>query len=479
MSRRYIFVLIIFGFFFGVKFAKAEVIINEVQLNPTDGRFIELYNSGDSSVNLTDYYIQRKTQTGSTFGSLVSKTYFENKTIDAGGYFLISRGTMSNADIVYGSLTLTESNTIQIKNADGNVVDSIGWGSCGGTCVADNPSDGQSIQKISGSWIISSPTPKAQNTNSGNNPPEDNNSDTDTTPPTPTTTSTTSSAPKLKVVINPTIKAKILTKTVAFAGLPLDIENSVIGYYNEKIRCGRYFWNFGDGDSKETTSSEEFSHTYFYPGEYTISLDYYLSSSFLNDDSDASDKILVKVLPLAVSISNVGDEKDFFIELTNNSDQEANISKWELTSSNRIFIFPKNTTIPAKGKTILSPKITGFTIADKNNLKLLTSAGDVAFDYNSSSNLITVAKKVSTEKNNPIENTTVPEVQTSDENLSENLPASPILSDQNIGNSKYSNLLWIGLFFLLGIGASTVYFVRRKRNVFKSENNGDFEILDE
>jgi len=126
-----------------------KILITEIQLSPTSNRFIELYNPNNSAVNLTDWYIHRKTQTGSVFNSLVSKTYFENKTIGANDYFLISRETMGDADIILNSLTLTDSNTIQFKNPNGEIVDKVGWGEasdCEGNCAA-NPTEGQSIQR--------------------------------------------------------------------------------------------------------------------------------------------------------------------------------------------------------------------------------------------------------------------------------------------------------------------------------------------
>lgn len=126
-----------------------KILINEVQTFPTGERFVELYNPNNSAVNLTNWYIQRKTRTGSSFDSLVSKTYFENKTIGAYGYFLISRAALDGADIVLDNLTLTESNTIQLKNQDAEVIDKVGWGStndCENGCVTE-PSNNQSIQR--------------------------------------------------------------------------------------------------------------------------------------------------------------------------------------------------------------------------------------------------------------------------------------------------------------------------------------------
>ncbi|MBI5148012.1 MAG: lamin tail domain-containing protein, partial [Parcubacteria group bacterium] len=155
----------------------AKILISEIQTSPTNKRFIELYNPNDSAVDLTGWYMQRKTQSGTGFTSLISKTHFENKTIPARGYFLISRDSLNGSDIVLDNLTLTESNAIQIKNQNGEAVDKAGWGGandCEGNCAAEPPS-GQSIQrKFTGDNFIdtdgnaqdfeiqSCPSPKAQ-----------------------------------------------------------------------------------------------------------------------------------------------------------------------------------------------------------------------------------------------------------------------------------------------------------------------------
>jgi len=124
-----------------------NILISEVQINPINQRFIELYNPNDFDVDLTGYYIQRKTKTGD-FTSLVSKTNFEGKTIKAKSYFLISKENLPNADIVI-NLTLTDANTIQLKNSKGDVLDKVGWGEasdCETNC-APTPQVNQSIQR--------------------------------------------------------------------------------------------------------------------------------------------------------------------------------------------------------------------------------------------------------------------------------------------------------------------------------------------
>ena len=73
---------------------------------------------------------------------------------------------------------------------------------------------------------------------------------------------------------------------------------------------------------------------------------------------------------------------------------DIDVSRWEITSSNKTFTLPKNTSIGTKSKMILSPKITNFTLEDKDSLKLLTSTGETAFSYNPSSQIGTSIMEV-------------------------------------------------------------------------------------
>jgi len=126
-----------------------KILINEIKTSPTSERFIELYNPSEQAVDLTGWYIQRKTQSGGDFGSLVSKTNFEGKTINAKDYFVISRSAMADSDLVIGDITLTDNNTVQLKNQNQEVVDKVGWGNAAdfeGTGAAASPST-QSIQR--------------------------------------------------------------------------------------------------------------------------------------------------------------------------------------------------------------------------------------------------------------------------------------------------------------------------------------------
>lgn len=127
-----------------------KILISEVQASPIDNRFIELFNPNETEVNLTDWYLQRKTETADSWSSLVSSTKFEGKIISANGYFLISRSD-ANADILLDSLTLTENNFLVLKDPNRDISDEIGWSK-----IAENLSWCREFENCF-------PTPKSQN----------------------------------------------------------------------------------------------------------------------------------------------------------------------------------------------------------------------------------------------------------------------------------------------------------------------------
>lgn len=475
-------------FFIGVIFFSlsnltyADVVINEVQLSPTAERFLELYNTSDSSVDLTGWYMQRKTATTSSFGSLVSNPNFEGKTIGAHDYFVISRNPLSNSDIVLDSLTLTESNTIQIKNSSQEVVDKIGWGDgCDNPC-ASNPIDGKSIERDQdGSLLIGTPTPGIQNSDNSDNSDtaqgsanDSNNSNISVA--SFSTQNTTEIKPKVNIV--PAIKAKISANSLAFTGQPLEMETNVSGFSNENIVLGRAYWNFGDGSSLEQINNfEKFFHTYYYLGEYVVFLEYYKNS--FSKTPETTTKMIIKVIPTTVIISKVGDVKDFFIELLNNASSDMDISNWVINANGKIFVLPKNSVIISKNSMTISGKITGFTYGDRYNLKLFSSTGEIIFNYSAStvptvSAKIAVQPKISPVVVQPLERVTP---ILGEEIPVENLEASVIESDVTKDNPIRTYFLTTILTVFLGISAITVYFIRQKRVITKAGD--DFNILDE
>jgi len=107
-----------------------KILIAEVQISPISERFIELYNPNNEEIDLSGWYIQRKTETGKSYYSLVSSPNFEGKTIKGLDYFLIAKTTApfaDKADILL-DFTLTSGNTILLKNPNRSIIDMLGWG---------------------------------------------------------------------------------------------------------------------------------------------------------------------------------------------------------------------------------------------------------------------------------------------------------------------------------------------------------------
>ncbi len=158
------------------------ILISEVQiggLTDVKQEFVELYNPNSQNVDLTNWYLQRKTKNGSNYSTFAPNTLFSGKKIETKDYFLIARfgsSFVNSADIIIDN-PLTEDNSLALKNPNGDISDKVGWGQAQDyeLLPAQNPSPDQSIGRklISGEdtdtdnnfadFEIDNPTPKAKN----------------------------------------------------------------------------------------------------------------------------------------------------------------------------------------------------------------------------------------------------------------------------------------------------------------------------
>lgn len=490
MSKKIILVLFCAILFLGARFASASLVINEIMYDPSgtdSGReWVEVYNTDSTlSVDLSKWYFF----TDNTKHSLSPQG---SPTLPADDYAVIVQDPVKFAtdwpnfsglifDSSWSDLNNTTGETVALKDPDLNLISETPYYSSQG-----GQDDSNSLQKISGSWVGAAPTPGAINQST---PPPDDNNENSNPPPTgggttSTTTTTTPPEPKPKVIENPTIKAKIIANTLAFTGEPLEMQTKILGYSNENVVLGRAYWNFGDGGSlMQVNNFEKFSHTYYYPGEYIVFLEYY-SNSF-SKTPEATSKMIIKVLPTTVTISKVGDAKDFFIELTNNASSDIDISNWVVNASGKIFILPKNSVIMSKKQMTISGKITGFVYGDQYNLKLLSGTGELVSDYNiplASTKILAIkpsSEIKSLAENNPKNSTTpaLPEPSTelspSDQVPIESLSANAL---EGTSSNKSYFFFW-GLVVLLVASGGAVYYIRQGKNV--SKVGDDFKIIDE
>ncbi|PIS35702.1 MAG: hypothetical protein COT36_01025, partial [Parcubacteria group bacterium CG08_land_8_20_14_0_20_38_56] len=153
-------------------------LISEVQISPINERFVELYNPNNEDINLTGWYIQRKTETGASWTSFITSTQFKGKIIQSHSHFLIAR-LNGNADIVL-NLTLTPNNSLVLKNSSRRIIDMVGWGAAAQDFETEPAPNLGEYQSIGRKWMeetktyqdtdnnyldfeIQVPTPKAQN----------------------------------------------------------------------------------------------------------------------------------------------------------------------------------------------------------------------------------------------------------------------------------------------------------------------------
>ncbi|MCD6412263.1 lamin tail domain-containing protein, partial [bacterium] len=109
-----------------------KILISEVYIgskNDPQDEFVELYNPNNKEVDLTGWYLQRKTKNAKSFSSYVSSKLFSSKTISKKGYFLIARENSSFKDLgnIITKNPLTSNNTLVLKNPNREIVDEINW----------------------------------------------------------------------------------------------------------------------------------------------------------------------------------------------------------------------------------------------------------------------------------------------------------------------------------------------------------------
>lgn len=513
MSKKIILFFVLFFTLFSFKIVSASIVINEIMYDletgsDTDREWVEVYNDGATTI---DFSIYKFFEANTNHGLVLVEG---DKDIPPSGYAVIVQnkdkfkidwpnftGAIFDSSFSLGNET---GELLAIKDADLNIVDQYTYSPSSG-----GAGNGKSLQLVSGSWQEATPTPGLANSNTNTN------TDTGTDPNTDTgnndsgesanqnSTSggggTSSSSSVAKSVEELKTKISIIAKKEGFVGLSTPFGANGTDKNGKPLFYGKYFWNFGDGDSKEIPVNifTGINHTYFYPGVYTVILEYYLNDYTYTPEASAS--MTVSVVKNDVLISKVGDEKDFFVEIANNTDYSINISKWVLQTATKTFIFPKNTFVPSKNKIIISPKITGFTILDKTSLKLLDQDWKEVFDYSLSITPTINPTIISSSKTKISKNS-----KTANQNTNQNQAdyfndfILPVSNSQQEGNllSKFSPnylnaqvigsasadennnyLYFILLLLLIGFSIGAVYYIKKKKN--NSKDGEDFDILDE
>jgi hypothetical protein len=352
--------------------ASANFAITEIMYDPKDSdstsgsEWIEVKNEGSEALDLATWlFFEANTNHGITG--------IEGGTeIPAGGYAVISRDTSTFKNFFTGfsgplfkaSFSLSDSETFGLKNdKDGAVTSSVTYTSDWGA-----KNDGNSLQKSGSAWVAATPTPAQANSTTSSMPENTsttsaNNSSTNTT----TTSAATLDEKNFTEIFAeaPDDKIAMALADVGFTGKSFDIKK-------EPLKNARYLWNFGDGTTAE---GQTVLHSYVYPGEYLVHL--YVSSG----EYTATDTLKVKVVPSALSISDVSYDNFGSVTISNNSDNKLDVSFWRIKSGKTYWSFPRDSYILPKGMTVISGLRAALEISPNNEVLLLYPNYNIAFRY--------------------------------------------------------------------------------------------------
>ncbi|TRZ80326.1 PKD domain-containing protein, partial [bacterium] len=140
-----------------------------------------------------------------------------------------------------------------------------------------------------------------------------------------------------------------------------------------------YLWNLGDGSFEKGAS---FDYTYFYSGEYLVTLEVF-DGQWSNNDN-----IIVTVYPSEVYISELlpdpegKDEEGEWIELWNNSHEVIDLSGWKLDDEDggsSPFVFPEHSFMAPNSYLVLRRSVTKIALNNDNDqVRLLYPMGEIA-----------------------------------------------------------------------------------------------------
>ena len=321
--------------------SEAAVTLSEVAWMGTavsaNDEWIELYNSG-SEENVDGWVLSDGMNLSITLiGSIPGSHYavLERTSDDtvSGPAFLVYTGALVNTGA-----------TLTLKRSDGSIVDQVAGGDNWENIGGDNVSK-ETAQYTSGGWVTAIATPGQINITETKIKEEEvsaekeifvgdeKSKDTSTTRnATPVVLKVVPSEPTVRINMPATVYVNQEVEAVAIVNnIGKTIEQSM-----ERV------WNFGD---VTTAVGKEVTHRFMYPGEYIVAV------RATYKDFEATDKVVVKVLPMNLSVTTnaAGD-----IQIHNDAKYEIDASGYQVRGEKTI-VFPEDTYLRANA-TVTIPR---------------------------------------------------------------------------------------------------------------------------
>ena len=332
-------------FLIGMTSVAHALVISEIMSNPIgddSGReWIELYNNGEDSVDISNLTLSVKG------GAFLPVTPVSGGTIIAGHSYGIIGSTVGgitkflqdyatyNGPLLRSTVSLVNTGVTSIEiRLQGVSADTISSYTAA--------KEGSTYSLVNGSFIVTNPTPGEEN--------KATVTVQDDTAVTPTQTGTVStlpatSAPSADIVLY------LPKEKMVVAGAPSTFSTYGMTRAGKTIENIRYTWSFGDGGQRTGSSTV---YRYFYPGRYIVEVD------GTNGLVAGIGRMVVRVVSPEIHISTIGFGKyGNYIDVTNPSPYELDISGWRFSVDGAGFPFPQNT-ILANGITRFSGIAMGF-----------------------------------------------------------------------------------------------------------------------
>ncbi len=384
-----IFIMIVFpGLAMGSTLRITEIMYDAPGTDSTN-EWIEVLNTGESSIDLTTYkFFENNTAHSITaLGTL--------NLLEAGQYAIIADNaenfknnypnlpTSNIYDSVF-SLSNSAGEYLAIKDSAGEITHEITYS----PAVGAN-GDGNTLHISSTNSIIAGiPSPLGS---------EIANNDNTNTSSTAKSTATNSSPNNSDTVVPQRINSKFVFTHpgITIANSPVLFKAILYGNSGEIIDRGEFTWNFGDGQIVNTNHLVPVEHTYFYPGDYTISLSYKyawsVSPIFIN-------KTKITIISSPFELTNLYAEPVSAVGIKNNRDSEYDLSSYMIRTGHGLVTVPKNTFVGAKDEIYITLPKYSYT---KNNIVLLDPAGYQVSDFNQTSVKDSLVANVSAVSNQP------------------------------------------------------------------------------
>ncbi len=357
----------------------AQVVISEFLYDAagsdTDQEWVELFNAGESAVDLTKWKINDGSN--HVFNVPPKNDGKGSISIPSGGYLILASNAATFAaqyplvaNVIDTTLSLPNtSGSVSLVDESGATVDTLSY-------TKDMGAAGDSLtlhRATLAGTALSAAAPSPGSGSLSANAASTQSAATSTTESAQTTSGAASgnSSPVSSYVAPPLpqLFAEAGGDRVAIVGADVIFEGRAYNRNREFVDMVRFVWNFGDGSTAE---GQSVAHHFEYPGRYVVWLD------IAHDTVAASDRIIVTAEPARLSFTVFADGS---AEIVNNAGRDLDLSNWVVANFAREFRLPKHSLILSGTSMRISQKTLGFWSGMQTELRypngaLALRAGD-------------------------------------------------------------------------------------------------------